>query len=84
MLEKGHALDPRKDRLMKNHGGIPGSLVSTTASLTTACFSKMMPNHFFNLDSISFLYKMPQRVRADLRQFVSFVFSSADQYLEPA
>lgn len=30
MLEKGHALDPGKDRLMKNHGGIPGSLASAT------------------------------------------------------
>lgn len=51
MLEKGHALGPGKDRLMKNHGGIPGSLASAT-------YVSISHNHMFFKDDAQPLFQL--------------------------
>lgn len=82
MLEKEYAHGPGEDRLIKNQGGIPGSLAPAThVSIShNHIFLKDDAQPLFKLNSISFPHKMPQRIRADLRQFVSVssVSSSVD------
>lgn len=84
MLEKGYVHG--QERPMKNQGGNtkqPG-FSHMSASPAATFLKDAQPLFQLILYSISFPHRMPPRVSADFRQFVSSVYSSVDLYLEPA